>query len=759
MDEQRNEDLNPNNDDIEEKVKRMLDPNIPDEPSASEESSSKPVKIQAVSLSTDPDANGTAPSAPELPSEPANSNVPVTKKSKKVIIPISHDEETAAPETKPSSKSKKSKDVIENPEPDVKQITITDDGESPEAVAEKLDEAIADLDDKKEPAGKEPTEKEESAPELTEAEETEDLEPIEPTQAEPEKPLPEKTEVDSPATDKAVEDIVAAEGDELLEVEDAVRDTDEPVKPDKKPRRNFLETLKAWWKKPGFRKGVLVGGILLVVGLGVVPTTRYLMLNSAGVRVSSSLLVLDNSTQQPLKNVHVKIGNVTGTTDEEGKLKLQKVKLGSQQLAIEKTAFAPVHKTIVIGWGSNPLGSFNLTPTGSQYSFTLTDFLSGKPVAKVEASSGEANALSDDKGNLKLTIDKPEEQQFTVTLKADGYREEKISLKPDDQTNHSIKLVPASKQIYVSKRTGKYDIYSVYIDGKEDKLVLAGTGNEQEGIVLVPHPRDNVVAYVSTRGGQHNSEGFALHNLILISLEDNSTANIVTSERVQIVDWSGDYLVYVQIAAGTSANNPKRYRLVSYNYKTGISKELAASNYFNDVIAVSGTVYYAPSSAYQTNKTGFYKIKPDGSGQQTVLDQEVWNIIRTSYDHLALSVQQQWYDYRIGDAAASKLNSAPANQTPRVYINGLESKYTAWIDSRDGKGTLLIYDILEKKDTTLKAQSGLHYPLRWLSNTILTYRIKTDQETADYTVSLEGGEPVKIRDVTNTGGIDKWYYY
>jgi hypothetical protein len=26
-------------------------------------------------------------------------------------------------------------------------------------------------------------------------------------------------------------------------------------------------------------------------------------------------------------------------------------------------------------------------------------------------------------------------------------------------------------------------------------------------------------------------------------------------------------------------------------------------------------------------------------------------------------------------------------------------------------------------------------------------------------LSLDDGEPVKIRDVTNTDGIDRWYYY
>ena len=77
---------------------------------------------------------------------------------------------------------------------------------------------------------------------------------------------------------------------------------------------------------------------------------------------------------------------------------------------------------------------------------------------------------------------------------------------------------------------------------------------------------------------------------------------------------------------------------------------------------------------------------------------------------------------------------------------------------RDGKGTLLIYDIDAKSDQVLHSQSGLGYPMRWLNDTTVIYRVKTDQESADYAISIHGGKPVKIRDVTSSGGIDSWYH-
>lgn len=734
---ERKEDLNPHTDDIEEKVKRMMDPSIPDDPklpTSDTPKAPKNIPIQSVSAPAKSKTDA-VPSAPELPAKSGAKAEP-SKKSKKVIIPITHH----------GHEANNSEEALTTAPP-VKKIAITEHEGGAEEVAEKLDEAIAGLDTSKQTAKTTTVE-----PEPKDA-------PPEDGELEEEVPVEDSAVVNSSETDKVVDEIVAAEGDELLEVEDAIRDTDEPVKPEPKERRSFGKALKALWAKPSSKKAVVITSVVIFIAAMALPWSRYFLLNSVGVRASSSVLVLDQSTKQPLKNVKVSIGSVSGTTDESGEVKLQKIKLGPSQLQIQKIAFASIEKNIVVGFGSNPLGEYPLTPTGSQYSFSVTDFLSGKPIEKAEATSGEASAFSDDKGNIKLTIDKSDDAEFTVKIAGESFRTEELKLNPEDNSVRNVKLVPGRKQAFVSKRSGKYDIYSVYIDGKDETLVLAGSGHEREDMVLAPHSSDNVVAYVSTRAGQQNSDGYLLSNLLLINLEDNTTTNIGASERVQIIDWSGDRLIYVQIAAGSSGNSPNRYRLMSYNYKDDSSKELASSNYFNDVVAAGGAIYYAPSSAYQTGKTGFYKVNPDGTNFQTVFDQEVWNIFRTSYDHLALAIQQQWYNFRLGEKTPTKLSAAPATQIPRVYIDSPDAKNSLWVDIRDGKGVLLNYDLSTKKDNTVKSQSGLGYPVRWLNNRSLVYRVVNDQETADYAINIDGGEPVKIKDVTNSGGIDRWYYY
>lgn len=748
MDE-RKEDLNPHSSDIEERVKQMLDLSVDDEPkskpAAAPKKTGKAISVEDFSEDSSSEATGILLSAPELPSSDKKIVSSTAKAgSKKVIMPITYPDDD---DVKAAAVS------AQDPEAPEKKITIAEDNDSPQDIADKIDQTIAGIE-AIEAGDKPPAAKTEVISDM-------------PKTAKPEPapgdgadiPVLEPEVVADPATEKAVDDIIAKESDQLLEMEDAARDKDTETVAEKMPHKKRQRNFKAWLAKPAVRRGMAGFALLILLAIGTIPNSRYFALNTAGIRVGSSLIVLDDSTRQPLKNVQVKMGEASALTDVNGRASFNKVRLGKNNLTIEKRAFAPVARTITIGLGSNPLGDIRLTPTGSQYSFKVTDFLSAKAIAKAEATSGDASAIADEKGVIKLTLDKLTDGPIKIEVSSNGYRTEQIVLNPDNKEVTNTKMVSARKHFFVTKRSGKYDIYSIYTDGKQEELVLAGSGKERDDMVLVPHPTDNIAAYVSTRSGQTNKDGFVLSNLILINTEDYSTTNIKSSERIQIVDWSKDYLVYVQIAAGTSASSPNRYRLMSYNYKEQEEKELASSNFFNDVVFAGGAIYYAPSGAYQSGAASFHKVSPDGTGGRVVFNKEVWNIFRTTYDHLALSVQQQWYDYSLGSTQPTKLNSAPANQTSRVYIDSPDGKHSAWIDSRDGKGVLLIYDAGTKTDKQLQSHTGMTYPTRWLNNDVLVYRVKSPQETADYAISLEGGEPVKIRDVTNSGGIDRWYYY
>lgn len=591
------------------------------------------------------------------------------------------------------------------------------------------------------------------------------LEPVvgeeqKPSVAEPPAAQPQVTEpAEDAKTAAAVDDIVEKEGDDLLAAEDKELNQAFTNKPPSfgQKIKNFF---KGWWANPKARWLTIITLVVIVLAVALVPTTRYAVLNTAGVRSSSSVIVLDESTQQPLKNVTVSLGSQTAVTNEDGKASLTQLRLGRSTLTVQKKAFATDTRTVTIGWGSNPLGNMTIKPVGTQYSFLVTNYLTGKPITKAEATSGEADATSDEKGVIKLTVDKNAPASFEVSISKDGLRTEKIMVSNESTASRDVKMVSQHAHTFVSKRSGKYDVYKIDIDGKNEKLLLAGTGRERDDLALVPHPATDMAALVSTRENKHNSDGYLTSSLVLIDVTDNSTTTLAESERIQVIDWSGDELVYAQISAGASAANPKRQRLISYNVKTKASKDLAAANYFNDVAFADGKLYYAPSSNnLGGGLAGLYQVNADGTNRQTVLPQEVWNIFRTSYDHFTLSVPQQWYDYKLGNTIATKLSGEPANPDNRLYVDSADGQHSLWVDSRDGKGVLVSYDTGSSKETTLTSQSGLVDPVYWVDGDTVIYRVKTSQETADYVLSINGGDPHKLKDVSNASGIGTWFYY
>ncbi len=585
------------------------------------------------------------------------------------------------------------------------------------------------------------------------------VEPVQPTSVTPlATELTDDLGLEDPNTSQAVDDIVASESDELLAVHDTPSQPTPPAAIVPKKKKGLL---KRWWQSKiarNFTLLLLLGGI---IAAGVVPTSRYFILNTFGVRSAASMTVLDEATKQPLKNVLLTIDNQSAKTDEEGNVRLENLKLGSSELTISKPAFAEIRKKHVFGWGSNPLGEFYLKAVGSQHKFTLVDFLSKQPISKATATSGEATARSNEKGEITLTVPQSENEKVEVQIKADGYRSENqtVTVSADPKTVN-IEMVPARKHAFITKRSGTYDVYKADVDGRNEEKVLSGTGSERtDSMALSIHPSKPLAALISTRDYNRTINGSPVSTLTLINLSDNSTKTVAQSERLQMVDWVGDRLVYVKIGEGEKADSTTRHRLMSYDVESGDNKELASSNYFNAVVAAKNVVYYTPASFNVNGAVGLFKIGANGENKKTIHDKEVWSLFRTAYDTISASIGQDWFEVNLSNDAVTVSSAAPATQKSRIYVERPGSSQSLWVDDRDGKGVLLDYDTQAKSEKVLQQKSGLKYPVYWLDATHVIYRVSSAQETADYIFSIEGGEPRKIRDVTDTAGVDRWYYY
>lgn len=561
--------------------------------------------------------------------------------------------------------------------------------------------------------------------------------------------------LDDPKTDQAVDEITHAESDKALAAEDAevAKAFDNKQPSFKQKVKNFFS---AWWANKWTRYGTIIGVIVLLIGAAVWPTSRYFILNTAGVRSSASIKVTDQSTGLPLKNVSVKLGTLTTKTNGDGVAAFRQIKLGSQTLGIERVAFAPINKKVTIGWGSNPLPDVSLKAVGAQYIFQLKDYLSGKPIDAAEVTSEDASAFADKNGKVVLTLDNPESDTIEATVKAQDYRIEKLSFSANTKTAFDMQLVPAQPIVYVSKQSGKYDVYKVDVDGKNKQMLLAGTGSERrDGISLAVSPDGSKAALVSSRGTKRDANRYLLDTLTLIDTNSGQSKEIDDAARIQLVDWVGDQLTYTATYAAPSAAYAQRQRLVAYDTDKSAQNLLATSNYFNGIASIGGSVYYVVAPGDPKTQPGFYKVRIEGGNKQAQIilaNKQIGTLVRTAENEFALEGPDGWYQYTVGDTTAKKGNPPNDPYANHQYVMAPGGSKSAWVDSRDGKGVLLLHS-QKSEDKTVVSASGLTIPIRWISKNTLAYRVNNASETADYVKNIDGGEPKKISDVTTTAGL------
>ncbi|MCA9324380.1 hypothetical protein KC992_04755, partial [Candidatus Saccharibacteria bacterium] len=245
-------------------------------------------------------------------------------------------------------------------------------------------------------------------------------------------PEPEQQDEKPETADDAVDEIVREESNAVLKAEDEARQRFNAPAEKKSLKDNLRHFFAVWWKIKRYRYGTLVGLFVALLVAVFVPYTRYGMLNLAGVRVSSSMVVVDSVTGIPLKNIPVQLQGKEARSDDDGKVSFTDLRLGRTQLKVDKRGYAQFEKYITLGWGSNPIGEQGITATGAQFKFVLTDWLTGKPVTDAEATSGEDVGQSDDEGRITLTVGEDGEDA-EVVLSAKDYREERLKLSDINQ--------------------------------------------------------------------------------------------------------------------------------------------------------------------------------------------------------------------------------------------------------------------------------------------------------------------------------------
>ena len=515
-------------------------------------------------------------------------------------------------------------------------------------------------------------------------------------------------------------------------------------------RRTILGRVKSgfarWWHNARLRNSTLALLFVAIVTAALVPVSRYAILNTAGIRVGATVTISNQESGLPLENIPVKLAGKEVRTNEEGQAVFSGLKLGTVPLIIDKLGYAAIDKQVTLGLGSNPGVRQEIDATGAQYRFALTQWLSDAKVDDAKAISGEDVARVNDEGELLLTVSdlSPEAE---VIISANGYREARLKVNDLQAELTDVEMVPYYQNTFVSNRSGEYDLYKIDVDGENEQLLLKATGSEREIPFVQQNEDGSKAAYISSRDGEENQDGFVLDGLYLIDVLSGESKRITRSEQLQIIGWNNSRLIYVAVVEGVSASNPQRSKIFSYDVNSSEKTEIASANYFNDVKLIGENIYYSVSSfAVPRSQAKLYSRDVEGKNEPTVVvDSQIWTIGFKDPGTLLFSGEdRQWFEQILSSGEVKKLDTAPPANAQRNYT--VRGDKSLRVETRDGKGTLLLTD-MSGKESVIATEAGIDEPIKWINDEYAIYRVSTASESADYIIRVDTGKTQKITDV------------
>jgi hypothetical protein len=524
-----------------------------------------------------------------------------------------------------------------------------------------------------------------------------------------------------------------------------------PQEPLDKPQADEKQAKKS--RPPRMKRWRLVAALAttFLVLIAAVPTTRFMALNLIGIRAAASLTIIDSESKQPLRGVLVEMNGQSKKTDQNGGVSFSEVALGSHKLSAMKIAYDEVSTTKNISFGDNQLGQVELVPNGDRYNFVIQDWLSGQPLAGAKVAAGDAEAYSGADGSVSLLVPKSTAQDTMVDISSDGYTVESLTIS-QASTGTPVKLVLERSHFFISQDETGFALSRVTGDGSSQVEVLR-LNEDDKDLRYETSPNGKKGVLVARMGSE-------LSELSLVDLSSGTVKKIDESEKFDLLGWVGERIVYTKVQAGSAADDPQRHRLVGLDTTNESISELAASSYFNDILVTDEYVLYAPGSSEESaSSQGLYRIRADGSDKRTMFERSVWTILRSGIDEIIFDSNQVWYQGTINNIANKELSSRPEQTRSRLYSQSTGGTRMAYLSERDDRMAIVVRDTATGQEKDLWIQGDIRYPLVWLSENHLTFRVASTVETADYIVHIGAGDPVKLADTSRVSGVDRWYYY
>lgn len=559
----------------------------------------------------------------------------------------------------------------------------------------------------------------------------------------------EKTHDDN-SVDAIVDELAAVDiSDEVLEADDKKK-----AAAKKKAKKVAKKQRTPAEKKRLVIRNIIIVGIVLVAivaALLAVPKTRWPILNAIGFRGDITITTLDKNGEKAISHTLVTLEDgQSAETDANGQAVFRQVRLGSQQVVVKKSGYGEVEQTVLNKVGSTQQ-TIHMKVIGIKLDFDVRHWLTGQKIAGAKISFEDSVATTDGSGLASLIVPPTDEPTIDAEVSAPGFIPRKITTELE-VASREVSLVAAQKDYFISKRDGKFDIFSSNLDGSDQKKIIEATGKEDEDFLQFTIHRNNQQAIlVANRDGRVDNNRI-IAGIYLIDLEKATLQKIDEGSEVQLLDWSGDVIVYTKSQLGLHYDDPNLSKLMTFHIGTRRLAEIAATNYFAVRVVASDKVFFMPSDPYREIENAALTSHHLHTGARaTYLEGRLLHYgVRNSYTTI---------DVQDNSGANFELNTVTGHVRaidrrpvhPLQFALSPDGGQVAWTEQRDGQGVILSQPSGGGEHQVRAQLPGFTSPIRFITDDLVVVRGATSEETADYVASLSTGKFAKITDVSHVG--------
>ena len=565
--------------------------------------------------------------------------------------------------------------------------------------------------------------------------------------------------------DQAIEDIVAKEGDTVLEAEDKKSET-KAVKPVVK-KSKFKHFFKNKW--------LWLGLSAVIIAIFAVPVSRYAVLGLV-IKHDVTISVTDSVTAAPVSNASVTLHGRTIKTDAYGKAVI-KTPVGTTTLTVNKQYFKAYSMNFMIGFKSVQAKAVSIVATGRQVPITVLDAITGKPLPSAKVTILDTTSSTDAKGQAVMVLPtKNSVEKASISLL--GYNTKDFTIQITDKVSsaNSLALVPVGSVYFLSNLSGNIDVIKTNLDGSNRQTVLGGTGKEDPNNTTLLASRDWQFLVLKA---QRDSTKPALY---LIDTSNDKVTNFDSGNSdFNLIGWSGHNFLY-DATKNTVLNNQtgheslKSYNadnaqlsLLDQNIAEGTSSSYAYQTFYNFNI-IGGQITYntiwnaSPSSVDLSSKTD--TIRGIQIATSTKKDYQTFSAVGVSYIQAVIykpqNIYYSVYNYStslttyysfdgLTAATITSIDQATFNKTYPVYVVSPSSNQLFWSELRDGKNYLYVGN---QNAGSAKVLDGLsdYKPYGWFGENYLLVSSISSSELAIIPVSGTSGtgKLLKVSDFYKT---------